>query len=139
MELFDLKVINRYGRFKDLMLNLFYNNVLAVEKLQAVSGAKSDRIRPSFLRHIKRVRGCCRDLLAVHRYMYKLTGFLHKGVCDFLQRSFTGFGIVCIYLHTDTDILYSYTAFFGRYLRSGNKTGKYTGIDHCGSDRCHAY
>ena len=96
MESFNLKVINLYRIFKDLMLYLFNNNIFSVNRNKDIAGAKLTCSSPTLLRHVKRMLICANDLITVYINVNKFISFIYKCLQYFFQRSFPGFGICCV-------------------------------------------
>ena len=85
MVILDLEVINCYGNFQDLVLNLLDNNILAVDKNKNITGSEMNCVCPALDRRIERMGGCCNDLLTVDENMNKFIGLVN--VPRFSQRS----------------------------------------------------
>lgn len=62
MIILNLKAINNYRCFQNLMLNLFNNDIFAIDEEKNVTGTEMDCIYPTLDRGIERVSRCCDDL-----------------------------------------------------------------------------
>ena len=69
MVVLNLEIICCLRAFKQFMLNLFDNNILAIEHNENIAGSQVTRTRPSFDRRIERVLRGTSKRLPVDRLM----------------------------------------------------------------------
>ena len=93
MKILNLKVVYGYRCFKDFMLYLLYDDILAIEKLQSVSGAELYRVSPSLLRYPERMCRRRYNFFAIYFDVYKLVCLSDKRLHNFFQLCFSGIGM----------------------------------------------
>ena len=104
MKLLNLKVINRDRTFKQLMLNLFDNDVFSVDGDEDISCAELTRRRPTLYGRVEGVLARADDRFAVDGNVDKLGGFVSEKLNDALQFGFARFGIGCPYKVSGFDL-----------------------------------
>ena len=95
VEILNLEVVNEYRIFEQFVLDLLNNDILSVQQLQSVSGAKLNRFCPTFDGNVERVSRRGYDLLSINGQMYQFFGFILKCSDNSFQRGFAGIGIGC--------------------------------------------
>jgi len=91
MIVLDLEVIDLDGAFEQLVLDLFDDNIFAVDKDENVTRPEVRRIRPALDRTIERVRWRSNNFLAFDEYVRQLRRLIDIGfdglkpilICDF--------------------------------------------------------
>jgi len=68
MVIFNLEVICRFRTFKQFVLNLLNNDILAVEHNKDISCTEINSTCPTLLRNIERMHRCADDLLTGYLY-----------------------------------------------------------------------
>ena len=95
MESFNFEVIYRYRWFKNLVLNLFKDNVIAVDSNKNISGSKVDSTYPSFFGYIEGMSRCSDNGFLRSRKVNELVCFVYKCLNDLLEFGFSCFRICC--------------------------------------------
>ena len=95
MEPLNLKVIDRYRCFKNLVLNLLDDHILAIKKLKSITGTEIYRVSPTLLWHPERVCWCRGDLFADYSNMYKFATLTDKTIYNFFEFCFPGRIVRC--------------------------------------------
>ena len=91
----NLKVIDRYRCFKNLMLNLFDDHIFAIKKLKPIPGTEVYCVSPTLLWYPKWVCWCRGDLFAVYSNMYKFATLTDKTIYNFFEFCLTGRIVRC--------------------------------------------
>ena len=73
MVILNMEVVDFDRRLQNLMLDLFNNDIFAVDQNQNITGTEVNCLCPALDRGIEGMRGRSNDLLAVNKYMDKLT------------------------------------------------------------------
>ena len=74
MIILNLEVICRFRTFKQFVLNLLDNDILAVEHNKDISCTEINSTCPTLLRNIEWMHRCAGDLFTVHLYMNPFLG-----------------------------------------------------------------
>lgn len=121
MIIFDLEVIYLYRAFKDLMLNLLYNNIFAVAGYKYVPGTQINCICPSFVRNVEWMCRCGRYCFAIICNINSFMCFVYKGLQDFLVSAFPGFRVCSKNIIPNFDFFDYFRTVFCLYQSSSNK------------------
>lgn len=84
MIVLDLEVIDLDRAFEQLVLNLFYDDILSVDQNENIARAEVRRIRPSLDRTIERVRRRGNNFLAAHKNVRQLCRLVDIGFDDLI-------------------------------------------------------
>ena len=76
MKVLNLEVICYLWTFKQLMLNLFDNDILAIEHNENITGSEVNCACPTLDGRIERMHRCTGNLLTVHLYMNPFLGLI---------------------------------------------------------------
>ena len=90
----NLEVIDLDRAFEQLMLDLFHDDILTVDKEENVTRAEVRCIRPALDRTIERVRRRGNNFLAAHENVRQLGRLVDIGFDDRLERNVSGFFIL---------------------------------------------
>lgn len=121
MIILNLKVEYRDRRFKDLMLYLFDDDILAVDEDQDITGTEMNRICPALDRRVERVGRRGNDLFAIHEHMDQLVGLVDIGLYNFLRSDLAGFLVPGPDHVSCLDRLYGYGSGYCQNQCAGNK------------------
>ena len=83
----NLEIIDLDRALQQLMLKLFYNDILTVDKDENVTRTEVRRIRPSLDRTIERVRRRSNNFLAAHKNVRQLGRVFERGFNILFQPS----------------------------------------------------
>ena len=135
MIVLNLEVICGFRTFKQFMLNLFDNNILAVEHDKNITCSKVNCACPTLDRRIERMHRRAGDLFTVHLYMNPFLGLIPEGLNNFFKCSLAGFFIGCPYKVAGLNVLNRYKPGFGCHQRS-----RYEALNHTKflSDKLHS-
>lgn len=80
MNIRNLEIINLYRAFKELVLDPFDNDILAVDKYQNITGTEMNSFCPAHNRRVEGMPGSRDDLFAVHMDMNQLVRLVDIGL-----------------------------------------------------------
>ena len=86
MEILNLEVICYLWTFKQFMLYLLYNNILAIEHNENIASSKINRACPTLFGDIERVLRCTGQGFAVHRDVNSFLGLISEDLKDLSYR-----------------------------------------------------
>ena len=92
------------------MLNLFDDDILAIDQHKDITSTKMYRIGPSLYRRIERMGGSGDDLFTVYKHMDQLVGLVDIGFDDFFRRDRACFLVPGPDHVSSLDRLYGYCA-----------------------------
>ena len=121
MVILNLEVICRFRTFKQFVLYLLDNDILAIEHNKDISCTEINSTCPTILGNIERMHRCAGDLLTVHLYMNPFLGLIPEGLNNFLECGLAGFFIGCPYVITGLNILYRHKTGLGCNQRTLNE------------------
>ena len=121
MVILNLEVICRFRTFKQFVLYLLDNDILAIEHNKDISCTEINSTCPTILGNIERMHRCAGDLLTVHLYMNPFLGLIPEGLNNFLECGLAGFFIGCPYVITGLNILYRHKTGIGCNQRTLNE------------------
>lgn len=119
MIILDLEVIDLDRAFEQLMLDLFDNDIFAIDEDENVTGAEVRRVRPALGGTVERMRRRSNDLLAVNENVCQLGRFVDIGLNDLLERNIVRFLVPCPDEVADFDLLDRNAPVFGNDRRPG--------------------
>ena len=85
MKVLNLEVIRCFRTFQQLMLNLFDNNILAIEHDEDVTCSEINCACPPLNRRIERMHRRTGNLLTVHLYMNPFLSLIPEDLNNFLS------------------------------------------------------
>ena len=87
MIVLNLEVICCLWTFQQLVLNLFDNDILAVEHDEDITCSEINCACPPLLRNIERMHRRAGNLFTVYLYMNPFLGLIPEGLNNFLEKS----------------------------------------------------
>ena len=87
MEILNLEIICCFGAFQQFVLNLLYNDILAIEHDEDITCSEINCACPTLDGRIERMHRRAGDLFPVHLYMNPFLSLIPEGLNNFFKRS----------------------------------------------------
>ena len=117
MKFINPEVICCLWTFQQLMLNLFDNDILAIEHNENITGSEVNCACPTLDRRIERMHRRTGDLFPVHLYMNPFLSLIPEDLNNFLECGLAGFFIGCPHEVTGLDVFNRHKSGFGCHQR----------------------
>ena len=117
MKFINPEVICCLWTFKQFVLNLFDNDILAIEHDEDITCSEINCACPPLNRRIERMHRRTGDLFPVHLYMNPFLSLIPEDLNNFLECGLAGFFIGCPYEVTGLDVFNRYKPGFGCHQR----------------------
>ena len=121
MEILNLEIICCLRAFQQLMLNLFDNDILAIEHDEDITSSEVNCACPTLFGDIERVFRRTGQGFALYCHMNPLSCFVPESLNYGFERCFTRLRIVHPYKIANLDVLNGYISGFGCNTSAGNK------------------